>query len=141
MLDMFTCYSGSRGSRCRRADARENGWGHLWYLSPQGDGPRSVAILRHSRWSSILLNPEFVSYFNRIVYLDVKMRKGRVFIIVSTHLPHSGYSDIIFDAALAVLEQIVLEARRAKNFCVFEVDANVVLGSRSEHDKCGIIGP
>ena len=59
--------------------------------------------------------------------------------MISSHLPHSDYSDLEYEAALAALEDVLPNNLR-NHFCVIGCDANAVIGSQQEQDNVQIVG-
>ena len=114
--------------------------GHLWYVAACGGRPRSIAILLHRQWTGPDENPRFRSVDGRLAVLDVCIRSQK-YCFMSCHLPHAGYSDIMFEAALAVLEETVAAARVQMRIVIVGIDANAVIGSQLENDVSKIIGP
>ena len=113
--------------------------GHLWYVAACGGRPRSIGILLHRRWCAGASPPEFTTLSGRLSKVELEVNTERV-ILMSSHLPHAGKSDLEYEAALARMEDEIKDARKKKTFIIIGVDANAVVGEQSEHDSHRIIG-
>lgn len=85
--------------------------GHIWYVAPCSDRPRSIAILIHRRWSHLQL--VFVSVSGRVAYVDCK-DDDTALRVIAAHLPHGGDSDIEFDATLFEASAIHSDAKQKR---------------------------
>ena len=54
--------------------------------------------------------------------------------LMTSHLPHSGYSDAQYEAALALMEEAIGRARLSRQLVAVGMDANGVIGQQTVHD-------
>ena len=59
---------------------------------------------------------------------------------MTSHLPHSGYSDAQYKAALAQMEEAVGRACQSLQLVVVGIDANAVIGQQTAHDSRKVVG-
>ena len=110
--------------------------GHVWCVGAAGDRPRSVAILLHSRWAGHY--SQFRSNGGRVCFIDVVISNLN-YRFISAHLPHSGYGDLDYAAALEMLGSTITHSQLTHTL-VIGVDANAVVGQQSDFDDANIIG-
>ena len=84
--------------------------GHLWFVAPCGNRPRSVATLLNARWCrGGTAQPKFTAIDGRLATVVVHMH-GILMCLMTSHLPHGGRPDNEYEAALACLEEAVKQA-------------------------------
>ena len=112
--------------------------GHLWFVAACQGQQRSVAILLNSRWVK-KGRPRFSTVCGRLAQVNVHMH-GLNMCLMTSHLPHSGYSDAQYEAALAQLEEAIGRARQSLQHVAVGVDANAVIGQQTDHDSRRVVG-
>ena len=55
-------------------------------------------------------------------------------------MPHAEYTDLMYEAALACLENDIEEAHKRKELVIIGIDASAMFGEQSVHDSTRIIG-
>ena len=111
--------------------------GHVWYVAPCFDRPRSVAILVHHRWSHLKL--DFICLSSRIAFVDFDGGDLSAR-LVTAHLPHGEYSDFEFESVLSEISVAQLQAKQQRRMFILGVDANAILGKQLVLDDPQLIG-
>ena len=112
--------------------------GHVLFIAALEGRPRSTCILVHQRWVNDV-KLEFGQLTGRIAYLDVWCF-GSCMRLVSAHLPHSGYSDVEYAAAMSALDDVESVTRAPARPCIVGLDGNAVIGQRTNLDCTCCIG-
>ena len=113
--------------------------GHALFLAPSGEWKRSVGILLHRRWLDACAALEFSVLDICVAALDLDCGDIHLRLITSL-LPHSNFSDDVYDSILSILELAIVGGRRSHRMNILGLDANAILGAQLEQDCNCIIG-
>ena len=81
----------------------------------------------------------FKSTCQRIAYLDLTSGQVRVR-LTTAHMPHAGFAEDVFEAAMRAIEEVVEDGRRQRFTNIIGVDANAMFGPNLQMDCDNIIG-
>ena len=109
---------------------------HTWFGSGGGNRNNGVGMLLHARWAYSAFNP----ISQRVATLDLDVF-GTPYRIFGAYMPHTGLQDVEVEAAYAMLEAGLDEARGANKSCILAGDFNAEVGPRGADDDPRIIGP